>query len=96
MRHVMRWWETLGRSERIVALSIGLAAPVAIANSTVWAIAVCYMVRQKTLVEIERVRTHAVDAAAEPPPPGAPEHAPDARCSAAQSPTAVAAAGHTQ
>ncbi len=52
MRYFVRWWETLGRAERIVALSIGLSAPVAIINSTVWAVAVAYMVHEKSRVEI--------------------------------------------
>jgi hypothetical protein len=55
MRYFVRWWETLGRAERIVALSIGLSAPVAIINSTVWALAVAYMVHEKSRVEIERL-----------------------------------------
>ena len=60
MRYLLRWWETMDRPERIVALSVGFAAPVAIINSTVWAIAVCYMAREKACVEIERVRAGAV------------------------------------
>lgn len=65
VRDVLRWWETLDRPERIVALSIGLAAPVAIINSTVWAIAICYMTRQKAQVEIERLRARASEGATE-------------------------------
>ena len=56
MRNFVRWWETLGRPERIVALAVGCAAPVAIVNSAVWAIAVCYMAHEKARVEIERLR----------------------------------------
>jgi hypothetical protein len=48
----------LGRPERIVALSVGLAAPVAIINSTVWAIAVCYMAHTRATVALARLRTH--------------------------------------
>ncbi len=59
MRYLVRWWETLGRAERIVALSIGLSAPIAIINSTVWAVAVAYMVHEKSAVEIERIRAQA-------------------------------------
>jgi hypothetical protein len=59
MRHFVRWWETLGRAERIVALSIGLSAPIAIINSTVWAIAVAYMAHEKSVVEIEQIRMQA-------------------------------------
>lgn len=61
VRNLTRWWETLGRPERIVALSIGLAAPIAIINSTVWAIAVCYMAHERARVEIERLRAHAAE-----------------------------------
>lgn len=59
MRYLVHWWETLGRAERIVALSIGLSAPIAIINSTVWAVAVAYMVHEKSAVEIERIRAQA-------------------------------------
>jgi hypothetical protein len=67
MRYFVRWWETLGRAERIVALSIGMSAPVAIINSTVWAIASAYMVHERSRVEIERLRTQAAQ-----PPASAP------------------------
>ena len=50
MRTFLRWWETLGRPERIVAMSLTAGSIAAIANSTTWAIAVCYMTRQKALV----------------------------------------------
>lgn len=56
MRYFVRWWETLGRAERIVALSLGLGAPVAVINSTVWAVAVAYMAHERSRVEIERFR----------------------------------------
>ena len=62
MHHFMRWWETLGRAERIVALSIGLSAPIAIINSTVWAIASAYMVHERSRVAIERLRAQAAQA----------------------------------
>jgi hypothetical protein len=59
VRYFLRWWETLGRAERIVALSIGLGAPIAVINSTVWAVAVAYMVHEKSRVELERLRVQA-------------------------------------
>lgn len=59
MRYFLRWWETLGRAERIVALSIGLSAPVAIINSTVWAVTVAYMTHERTRVALERLRLQA-------------------------------------
>lgn len=52
MRYMLRWWETLGRSERIVAMSLAVGGTVAITNSTVWAIAACYMTHQKTRVAL--------------------------------------------
>lgn len=52
MRYMLRWWETLGRPERIVAMSLAVGGTVAITNSTVWAIAVCYMTRQKASVAL--------------------------------------------
>ncbi|HKS71105.1 MAG TPA: hypothetical protein VJQ45_11825 [Ktedonobacterales bacterium] len=56
MRHVVRWWETLDRPERIVAMSLATGGVVAIVNSAVWALAVSYMARQKTLMALSRER----------------------------------------
>jgi hypothetical protein len=86
--YMVRWWETLGRAERIVALAIGLSAPIAIINSTVWAIAAAYMVHEKYAVEIERVRAQArLAAAASPARDDTLDDARDAR-SAAMRPAA--------
>lgn len=63
MHHFMRWWETLGHAERIVTLSIGLSAPIAIINSTVWAVASAYMVHERSRVEIERLHAQVAQAA---------------------------------
>jgi hypothetical protein len=56
MRHMTRWWDGMGKAERITAMSLATGALIAIVNSTVWAIASSYMVRQRTLAEIERAR----------------------------------------
>lgn len=56
MQHVARWWETLERPERIVAMSLATGGVVAIVNSAVWALAVSYMARQKTLAALSRER----------------------------------------
>ena len=60
MRYFVRWWETLGRAERIVAMSLATGGVVAMVNSTGWAVAVAYMARQKALaaIEIERARAY--------------------------------------
>lgn len=52
MRTFLRWWETLDRPERIVAMSLVTGGVVTITNSTVWAIATCYMAHQKALVAL--------------------------------------------
>ncbi len=54
MHYALRWWETLGKSERIVAMSLAAGSIVAITNSTVWAVAVSYMTKQKARVAIAR------------------------------------------
>jgi hypothetical protein len=61
MAQFNRWWDSLGKAERIVAISLGLSAPIAIVNSTVWAIATTtmYIARQRARVEVERVRAAA-------------------------------------
>ncbi|HEV2459539.1 MAG TPA: hypothetical protein VGS80_14370 [Ktedonobacterales bacterium] len=56
MRYFLRWWETLGKAERIVAMSLATGGVVAIVNSTAWAIAVSYMERQRALVAIAGYR----------------------------------------
>jgi hypothetical protein len=56
MRYLTRWWEGMGKAERITAMSLATGALIAIVNSTVWAIASGYMVRQRALAEIERAR----------------------------------------
>jgi hypothetical protein len=58
MRYLTRWWEGMGKAERITAMSLATGALIAIVNSTVWAIASTYMVRQRTLAEIERARNY--------------------------------------
>jgi hypothetical protein len=54
MGSVGKWWNSLGRPERIVAMSLAAGGAVAIVNSTVWAIAVSYMAHQKALVALTR------------------------------------------
>ncbi len=61
MRHVVRWWETVGRPERIVAMSLAAGGVVAIVNSAVWAVAVSYMARQKALVALAREQLPAAE-----------------------------------
>jgi hypothetical protein len=56
MRYLTRWWEGMGKAERITAMSLATGALIAIVNSTVWAIASSYMVRQRMRAEIERAR----------------------------------------
>ncbi|HLZ22823.1 MAG TPA: hypothetical protein VKQ30_11935 [Ktedonobacterales bacterium] len=63
MRTFLRWWETLGRPERIVAMSLTAGGIVAVANSLTWAVAVCYMSRQRA--QAARWRATRLPAAAE-------------------------------
>ncbi|HEY7019898.1 MAG TPA: hypothetical protein VH349_02200 [Ktedonobacterales bacterium] len=60
MRYLTRWWEGMGKAERITAMSLATGALIAIVNSTVWAIASSYMVRQRMLAEIERARNYVL------------------------------------
>jgi len=52
VRYALRWWETLGRAERIVAMSLATGGVVAIVNSTVWAVAVAYMEHEKARARV--------------------------------------------
>ena len=52
MRYALRWWETLGKSERIVAMSLAAGSVISITSSTVWAVAASYMVKQRARVAI--------------------------------------------
>lgn len=58
MRYALRWWETLGKSERIVAMSLTAGSIVAISSSTVWAVAASYMAKQKARVAIAGYAHH--------------------------------------
>lgn len=82
MRSMLRWWETLGRPERIVAMSLAVGGTVAITNSAIWAIAVSYMAHQKTIVALATARSGATvtartEAATPPARAVAPENTPD-------------------
>jgi hypothetical protein len=73
MGYALRWWETLGRPERIVAMSLVAGSIVTVANSTVWAIAVSYMARQRARVAIAGYTgTRAQPASADDLPVGRP------------------------
>ena len=61
MRHFMRWWDTLDRPERIVAMSLAAGGTISIVNSITWAIAVCYMSRQKARANVELWRDRSGD-----------------------------------
>jgi len=58
MRYALRLWETLGKSERIVAMSLTAGSVVAISSSTVWAVAASYMAKQKARVAIAGYAHH--------------------------------------
>jgi hypothetical protein len=66
MNSFLRWWKTLDRPERIVAMSLSAGALVAIVNSVTWAVAVSYMSHQKAKVAIAgyQADTLATDASA--------------------------------
>jgi hypothetical protein len=51
----LRLWNTLQQRERIVAMSLFTVGAVMIVNSTVWAIAVCVMNRERIRATNERV-----------------------------------------
>lgn len=72
-RVALRWWDTLRPAERIVAMSLVAGGVIAIANSTVWAVAVCYMSHQRARVGLareERLRLSAPESAVSPVQPG--------------------------
>jgi hypothetical protein len=58
VRYALRWWETLGKSERIVAMSLTAGSIVAISSSTVWAVAASYIAKQKARVAIAGYARH--------------------------------------
>lgn len=59
MRHLARGWEGMTPRERIVAMSLATGGVVAIVNSTVWAIATCYIVHQRALVRLAQAQAEA-------------------------------------
>lgn len=56
MGYLSRGWESMTPRERIVAMSLASGSLVAIVNSTVWALATCYMSRQRALVQLAHER----------------------------------------
>jgi len=68
MRYMLRWWETMGRPERIVAMALVTGGVVGMVNSTVWAIAASYMAHEKARVAIAAAQAAGAEAIAPPPP----------------------------
>ncbi len=67
MRYMLRWWETMGRPERIVAMALVTGGIVGMVNSTVWAIAASYMAHEKASVAIAAAQAAGAEAIAPPP-----------------------------
>lgn len=59
MRYLSRCWEGMTPRERIVAMSLATGGFVAIVNSSVWAVAVCYINRQRALVKLAQAEAQA-------------------------------------
>ncbi len=59
MRYLSRSWEGMTSRERIVAMSLVTGGVIAIINSSVWAVAVCYITRQRSLVKLAQAEAHA-------------------------------------
>ncbi|MBF6590422.1 MAG: hypothetical protein IVW57_07800 [Ktedonobacterales bacterium] len=57
MRLLSRAWDSMSSTERIVGMAVTAGSVVAIANSTIWAVAVSYMRHQKMRVELARIQT---------------------------------------
>lgn len=70
MGNLWRGWDSMKQPERIVAMSLAAGSIVGIVNSTVWAVAVCFMSYQKTRVRLAEVeaRTYERLAAAQDAP----------------------------
>ena len=56
MGYLSRGWESMTPHERIVAMSLATGSLVAILNSTVWAVAACYMSHQRAQVRLAHER----------------------------------------
>jgi hypothetical protein len=59
MRNLTRSWEDMTSRERIVAMSLATGGVIAIINSSVWAVAVCYIIRQRALVKRAQAEAQA-------------------------------------
>ena len=59
MRYLLRSWEDMTSRERIVAMSLATGGVIAIINSSVWAVAVCYIIRQRALVKLAQAEAQA-------------------------------------
>lgn len=55
-----RIWKTMTQSERIVAMSLVAGGLIAITNSTVWAVATCYIANQRTRARLAQSQDQAL------------------------------------
>lgn len=59
----LRWWTTLGRAERIVAMALATGGAVTTACSAMWAGAACFMSYQHARASIARESRLRIEAA---------------------------------
>lgn len=59
----LRWWTTLGRAERIVAMALATGGAVTTACSAMWACAACFMSYQHARASIARETSRRIEAA---------------------------------
>lgn len=55
-----RIWKSMTQSERIVAMSLAAGGIIAITNSTVWAVATCYITNQRTRARLAQIQDQSL------------------------------------
>jgi|SRR6185437_5831114 len=55
-----RIWRGMTQSERIVAMSLLVGGVIGIANSTVWAVATCYIAHQRTRTRVAQFQAQSL------------------------------------
>jgi hypothetical protein len=55
-----RIWKLMTQSERIVAMSLVVGGIIGITNSTVWAVATCYIANQRTRARLAQIQDQSL------------------------------------
>ncbi len=61
MEYLWRGWKSMNQTEHIVAMSLVAGSALAIVNSTIWAIATCYITHQRARVRLAKIEAQTFE-----------------------------------